>query len=122
MAKIMVTNQGKVLRVISLNTETTRIGRERINHIRIDNPTVSRFHAEILRRGVCYSIEDKKSRNGTRVNGALLSVAQPLNDRDIIAIGDLTMTFVLDAGDFPEFVHPSSLDPRETVYVQSDQE
>jgi pSer/pThr/pTyr-binding forkhead associated (FHA) protein len=121
MAKIMVTNQGTVLRVISLNAETTRIGRERINHIRIDNPTVSRFHAEILRRGVCYSIEDKKSCNGTRVNGTLLSVVRSLNDRDIIAIGDLTMTFVLEASDFPELVHPENLDPRETVYVLTEQ-
>ena len=117
MAKIMVTNQGKVLRVVSINNETTRIGRERINHVRIDNPTVSRFHAEIFRRGVCYSIEDKKSRNGTRVNGTLLSVVRSLNDRDIIDIGDLTMTFVLDAFDFPELIHPASLDPRETVNV-----
>lgn len=117
MAKIMVTEKGTVLREFSLNNETTRIGRERINHIRIDNPTVSRFHAEILRRGFCYSIEDKKSSNGTRVNGCPLKLTHALGDKDVIVIGESTLVFVLENSDFPEPIRPNSLDSRETVHI-----
>lgn len=122
MAKIMVTEKGTVLREFPLFGETTRIGRERVNHIRIDNPTVSRYHAEIVRRGFCYSIEDKRSSNGTRVNGSPLDVMRALGDRDVITIGESTLVFVLEKTDYPEPLHPNSLDSRETVYILTDQE
>ncbi|OGR33085.1 MAG: hypothetical protein A2091_02695 [Desulfuromonadales bacterium GWD2_61_12] len=122
MARIMMTEKGTVLREFLLNNETTRIGRERINHIRIDNPTVSRFHAEIYRRGCCYSIEDKMSRNGTCVNGFPVENLCVLGDKDEIVIGESTLVFVLEISDFPEPLKPSSLDSRETVYILKDQE
>jgi len=122
MAKIMVTEKGTVLREFPLNNETTRIGRERINHIRIDNPTVSRFHAEIFRRGCCYSIEDKMSSNGTRVNGSPLQAMRVLGDKDEIVIGESTLVFVLETSDFPEPLRPDSLDSRETVYLLTERE
>lgn len=122
MAKIMVIEKGTILREFPINSEMTRIGRERINNIRIDNPTVSRFHAEIFRRGCCYSIEDKMSSNGTRVNGHPLQVERALGDKDEIVIGESTLVFVLENCDFPEPLRPNSLDSRETVFILTEQE
>jgi len=122
MARIMVKEKGTVLREFPLCNDTTRIGREGINHIRIDNPTVSRFHAEIFRRGCCYSIEDKMSRNGTSVNGNPVGDLRVLGDRDEIVIGEPTLVFVLDSSDYPQPLKPTSLDSRDTVFILTEVE
>ena len=116
MAKILLRKNGQLLREIPIIADRTRIGREHINQIRIVNATISRFHAEINRRGFCYILEDKQSTNGTRLNGSLLSEKENLNDNDEIIIGEYTLVFTLDDSDSPEAVQPESLDSNATVY------
>ncbi len=59
-----------------LTLPRTRMGRYPNNEVVIDHPTVSAYHAEIIRRpDNRHEIVDRESRNGTRVNGALDSIA-----------------------------------------------
>ena len=116
MAKILIQKNGELLREIPITADRTRIGREQINQVRIVNSTISRFHAEIHRRGFCYSIEDKQSTNGTRLNGAFLAKKESLCDNDQIVVGEYTLVFSLDETDSPEPVQPESFDSSATVY------
>ncbi len=52
-----------------LRMRLTRIGRNLDNDIVVTNDRVSRYHAEIVRRGEELMIVDKGSRNGVWVNG-----------------------------------------------------
>lgn len=99
MAKIVVTLKGKVLREIQLGEGTTRIGRDPSNEIHLENPAVSRFHAEIYRQGWPFYVEDKKSTNGTYLNGKFLNWKSALNNRDQITIGKHTLVFLEEAKD-----------------------
>ena len=116
MAKILLSKNDQLIKEIAIIADRTRIGREQINQIRIVNATISRFHAEIHRRGFCYVLEDKQSTNGTKLNGSLLSENENLNDNDEIVIGEFTLTFTLDDTDRPEVVQPELLDSNATAY------
>lgn len=117
MARIYVTVGGKVLKEVQITENTTRIGRDRMNHIQIDNPAVSRFHAEIYRQGWGYHIEDKKSTNGTYLNGSLLNWKLGLKNNDKITIGKHTLIFALDKNELEGSVDPKGLDPCATICV-----
>jgi hypothetical protein len=68
------------------------LGRGRSASARIADPLASRLHARIRRCGGGYSLEDLASKNGARVNGALLAEgAFPLRDGDEIAIGSVSL-------------------------------
>lgn len=69
------------------------IGRDGANTWSIDDPRVSRFHAEIvLESSGTYQIRDLKSFNGTFVNGRAVT-RQVLVARDEISIGGVTRVF-----------------------------
>jgi pSer/pThr/pTyr-binding forkhead associated (FHA) protein len=44
------------------------IGRDRSNDVALNDPNVSRFHAEVVRDGESVELRDLASRNGTRVD------------------------------------------------------
>lgn len=115
MAKIFMTVVGGRSREIQISNDITRIGRERMNHIQIDHLEVSRFHAEIHRQGLCYSIVDKQSTNGTYLNDKEIAQESPLNHNDRIVIGNCRMIFVLEKSDLPEILTPNSFTSRETI-------
>ncbi|HZE19558.1 MAG TPA: FHA domain-containing protein, partial [Candidatus Angelobacter sp.] len=48
------------------------LGRGPDNKIVVNDSAVSRKHAEIVRRGGGYWIDDLKSKNGTKLNGTLI--------------------------------------------------
>ena len=73
--------------VIPLRDEVTTIGRGLRVDVRLDDPSVSRFHAEIVRRGPYYYVADLGlSRNGTRVNGRPIA-RRVLDDGDVLTFG-----------------------------------
>ena len=82
--------EGK-LGTFQLTRAVTRIGRGRDADIRIDDPGVSRHHAEI-RIGSDVILRDLGSTNGTYVNGTLIA-EQPLRDGAVITIGSTNLTF-----------------------------
>jgi Protein of unknown function (DUF3662)/FHA domain len=74
-----------------LSRAVTRIGRGMDADIKIDDPGVSRHHAEI-RVGSDVILRDLGSTNGTYVNGMLIA-EQPLRDGAVITIGSTNLTF-----------------------------
>jgi pSer/pThr/pTyr-binding forkhead associated (FHA) protein len=67
------------------------IGRDASCEIQIDSSQVSREHALILRAGQGFSIEDLKSRNGTRVNGKAITESTPLENGDMIEVANVAL-------------------------------
>ena len=73
--------------VIALRSDVTTVGRGAGADIRLDDPSVSRLHAEIVRRGPYFYIADLGlSRNGTRVNGRPVA-RRVLDDGDVLTFG-----------------------------------
>lgn len=74
-----------------LTGKVIRIGRGADVDIRLDDPGVSRHHAEIS-VGTDVILRDLGSTNGTYVNGALVA-EQALRDGALIGIGSTTLVF-----------------------------
>ena len=73
--------------VISLRGEVTTVGRGRGVDIHLDDPSVSRLHAELIRRGPYVYVADLGlSRNGTRVNGRPVA-RHVLDEGDVLSFG-----------------------------------
>jgi DNA-binding winged helix-turn-helix (wHTH) protein len=68
------------------------IGRAEDATIQIDSPGVSRHHARIVVAGGDAMLEDLGSKNGSFVNGAVVTMRR-LVDRDEIRLGETTLTF-----------------------------
>ena len=73
--------------VISLRGQVTTVGRGRGVDIRLEDPSVSRLHAELIRRGpYVYVVDLGLSRNGTRVNGRPVA-RRVLAEGDVLSFG-----------------------------------
>ena len=73
--------------VITLTGEVTTVGRGQGADIRLDDPSVSRLHAELVRRGpYVYVVDLGLSRNGTRVNGRPVA-RRVLDEGDVLSFG-----------------------------------
>lgn len=68
------------------------IGRDPANAIFLNDMTVSRTHAKILRSAAGTLIEDLGSLNGTWVDGAIVNSA-PLHDGSSVQIGTFTLIY-----------------------------
>lgn len=67
-------------------------GRSGSNTVVITSSSASRFHAEVLREAHGYVLHDRKSRNGTLVNGERVT-SHVLQPGDLVTIGDETFCF-----------------------------
>ena len=73
--------------VVPLTGEVTTIGRGQGVDVQLNDPSVSRLHAEIVRRGpYLYVVDLGLSRNGTRVNGRPVG-RRVLEDGDVVSFG-----------------------------------
>ncbi|HEY1012392.1 MAG TPA: FHA domain-containing protein [Herpetosiphonaceae bacterium] len=81
-------------REIPLAVEPLVIGRAETCDVVLAGRLISRQHASIRFDGQAYVIEDLGSRNGTLVNGSLLSGAQALRSGDLIDCGGGSIRFV----------------------------
>jgi hypothetical protein len=79
-------------RDVSLDRGVTVIGRSSGCDIVLDDPNVSRRHAEIRRIGEGYSLVDLGSTNGTEVNGQRVGETSLMNG-DVIGVGTTRLTF-----------------------------
>jgi hypothetical protein len=70
-----------------LRPDVTTIGRGQSVDVRLDHPSVSKLHAEIIRRGPYAYVSDLGlSRYGTRVNGKVIA-QRLLDDGDVLSFG-----------------------------------
>ena len=77
---------GDGMRVVSLDEARLTVGRDETADLRLDEPMVSRQHAEILRLGNDFLLRDHGSTNGSYVND--IRVAERLlADGDVVRFG-----------------------------------
>ena len=88
--QVVVTEAGAEVARHDLSETPLDIGRMAENHIHLSNPAVSRMHAKIYMTGDKVFIEDKKSNNGTFVNGEKVEKME-VGPADEIKIGPFTL-------------------------------
>jgi pSer/pThr/pTyr-binding forkhead associated (FHA) protein len=84
-----------VLKTIETEKEVITIGRNVKNDIQIDNLSVSKQHAKIVKNQGKYFLEDLNSTNGTYLNEKKIS-KEKLTNNDIITIGKHTLVAILE--------------------------
>lgn len=77
-----------------INSALTTIGRSTDNDIFLDDVTVSRKHAEIVKESKRYSVKDCGSLNGTYVDGVIQEKAE-LSDGMELHIGKFRLHFFI---------------------------
>ena len=91
-AKLIVVQPGRSSREFEIVGDRLTIGRALDNTISLEGDTnVSRYHAEIERRGDTFWLSDLGSSNGTTVNDQLVDFEHQLQDGDLISTGGSTV-------------------------------
>jgi len=78
-----------------LDQKRSVLGRSRDADVQIEDPNVSRRHAEIVQEGSVYWLVDLGSTNGTEVDGKRVSRAR-LGDGSRFTVGETTLTFATE--------------------------
>jgi FHA domain len=99
MAKIIVSLDDNLVKVVPLDKDRMTLGRRPYNDIVVDNLAVSGEHAALQSIGHDYFIEDLNSTNGTYINEQKVK-RQILKNGDNIEIGKYAIKYVQDG------VHP----------------
>lgn len=95
MAKIIVSLDDNLIKVVPLNKDRMTLGRRPYNDIVVDNLAVSGEHAALQVIGHDYFIEDLNSTNGTYINEQKIK-RQILKNGDTIEIGKYAIRYVQD--------------------------
>ncbi|MCC7138010.1 MAG: FHA domain-containing protein [Planctomycetes bacterium] len=69
------------------------VGRGAECDLALDNPVVSRAHAELRKEGEAWSVVDLGSTNGTFVNGERVLAPRPLAAGDVVSVGPYALAF-----------------------------
>jgi pilus assembly protein CpaF len=80
--------------VFELDKPSYVIGREAGNDLVIEDPQVSRRHAQLTQQGSSYLIEDIGSTNGTYVNGKRVTAPTLLMNGDMVGLADTVIIAV----------------------------
>ena len=70
--------------------------------LKIDDPSVSSTHAELVRRGGVIHVKDLGSTNGTFVNSSRISAETELHDGDLVTFGEAAFELIDGALTEPE--------------------
>ncbi|MCW2989540.1 MAG: hypothetical protein JWM73_134 [Solirubrobacterales bacterium] len=89
----LIFEESNEVRVVALQRDWTRIGRSLAADVRLDDPTISRRHALVVRGPDSVRVLDDRSLNGVFVNGARVEW-QTLSDGDEIVVGRYRVHFV----------------------------
>lgn len=94
-AYLVVTHGPTPNKKYALTQETNMIGRADASDVAIADQEVSRQHAQIIRQGDGFAIEDLGSTNGTFVNDHRVSSLTLLENGDVIELGEsVSLTFL----------------------------
>ncbi len=110
--------EGKKVTKFAITHEVCRIGRHPHNEVRINDKSVSRFHAELVRnRNGTFSIFDVDSKNGLRVGFRPVQSAA-LREGDLIDIGKIRFKFTRYPRDYNVHRHTVMLELAGTRFEQ----
>lgn len=99
----LVFEEGTQARVVALRRDWTRIGRSLAADVRLDDPTISRRHALIVRGPDGARLLDDRSLNGVFVNGERVEW-RTLCNGDEIVVGRYRLHYLLlSEGELPSF-------------------
>jgi hypothetical protein len=93
-ALVVRSGGGRAGETFTLTDERTMIGRSPECDVFLDDVTVSRRHAVILRTADGFQIEDLGSLNGTFLNRSRIGEPASLHDDDEVQIGKYRLTFL----------------------------
>ena len=96
MPKIIVSNDGIVIKEVQLSKDRTSLGRRPYNDIVIDSLAVSGEHAVVQISGKDVFLEDLNSTNGSCVNGKAVK-RQLLRNQDVIEIGKFKIKYLSES-------------------------
>ena len=91
-ASLVVRNGPQAGVALTIDDDVTRLGRATDCEISLDDITVSRWHAEIVRDGDDYRVRDAGSLNGTYVNNKRIDEVT-LHQGDELQVGKFRMVF-----------------------------
>jgi hypothetical protein len=80
-------------RLTPVGPQGATLGRSREADIQVDDPNVSRKHAEVRPSGASWTVRDLGSTNGVKVNGRRIQGPQSLKPGDTITIGTSRIVF-----------------------------
>ena len=103
-----------------LEKDVISIGRSKRNDLVLADQWLSRHHAELRSDEGDFTIADLESRNGTYVNGEKIARIIPLQNDDVITLGDQQLTFVDDASGNVRLT-PGGFDTEGTVVLPTKQ-
>ena len=83
-------------RRLVVGTEGATVGRSRQADIMLDDPNLSRQHAEIRPRGGSWVVTDLGSTNGSRLNGRRIDGTEVIKPGDELEVGATRLTFELE--------------------------
>ncbi len=79
-----------------LKKETHTAGRLDERDICIKDPTISSFHCEFVKNPEGYTLRDKGSTNGSRINNVPVTGEQEMHNSDIVQLGGIEMLYDCD--------------------------
>jgi FHA domain len=95
--RLVVTSNGDLFgRQVPLTGDAITIGRAEGNHLRLDDPYVSRHHALVRVTGDVVLIEDNASSGGVHVNGRRIDRPTTLQPGDVVRLGRLDLQVQAD--------------------------
>jgi len=90
--KLVIRINNKTQGEYSIRKKRINIGRHRENDLRIDDPLISRQHAQILQQGRTIYLRDLNSTNGTYVNNKRVDIAA-LEEGTVVKLGNCLLIF-----------------------------
>jgi pSer/pThr/pTyr-binding forkhead associated (FHA) protein len=91
----MIRDGEKAGQSFALDRPVMTIGRGSESEVIINDTSISRRHAQILRQSDGIYVQDLASRNGTMVNDKLLHKPQLLEPGDIVCVGNIHLEYTL---------------------------
>jgi ABC transport system ATP-binding/permease protein len=99
--KLIIEDEEGRKTVVPFVREEISIGRQEGNTIRLTERNVSRKHARLMRQNGSVLVEDLGSFNGVKVNGDRIEGRLPIQEGDLIEIGDYDLAIENEATDAP---------------------
>ena len=105
--KVIIRTDNKIQGEYFIRKKRITIGRHRENDLRIDDPLISRQHAQIIQQGRTVYLRDLNSTNGTYVGTKRVDIA-PLDIGTVIQVGNCELTFTRSTKNAPSMSNSTS--------------